>query len=450
MLFREWRLRKIHLPRARLVRLATGSAMASGLALTTLLVIAGLSNRTVAEKAPAPIPADTFLDSIGMNVHMAYFWTSYRDEKLVHRSLDYLGIRHLRDVFIAWDVARPKFEYMAGAGMHFDFVIPVDEQRVDVPTFVKNLVSLERKFPGSVSAIEGPNEINIWPVRSGDLTGLAAGAQIQKDIYAGVRAEPSLNHVPIYNLTHVFTDEKPFRELGAMQPPADFANAHTYMWSWGTPTDSLEYLLKFADLVTPGKPMVDTETGYTTMQSDPYSGVDEAAQAVRVVQTLLHAFMLNVKRTYLYELLDQKPDPAFTDAQQHFGIFRHDGTPKPAATAIRNLINVLKQPDGKNYANAGAASVSIENPAGKFGKSMLFQRADGARCLVLWLESPTSDKERRPVKEVVKKWRLTFDKERAVSVVSVLDGKVEAPKAAGGVLDLDIGNGPVAVVFGAD
>jgi trimeric autotransporter adhesin len=365
-------------------------------------VLGAWPGSTRAEKAPPPIAAQAFLDTIGVNVHMAYSWTSYRDEKLVLRALDYVGIRHLRDVLAPWEVARPKYEHMAAAGKRFDLVIPVDKEHADVPTFVRGVASLQQRFPGSVAAVEGPNEINIWKVRSGALTGPAAGAQVQKDIFAAVRAEPRVKDVPVYNLTLAYTDERQYRELGAMAPPADFANAHSYAWSWGTPTEAMPYIVGFAELLTPDKPMVITETGYTTLASDPYSGVDEAAQAVRLVQTLLDAYSLNVKRTYLYELLDLNPDPDLNDAQRHFGMFRYDGTPKPAATAIRNLINVLKQPDGKNYGNAEAASVSIDSPNETFAKSMMFRRADGAKCLLLWYESPTSDKDRRPVKELTK------------------------------------------------
>jgi hypothetical protein len=432
-------------------RTLLGAFGLSVLATATAVVFAwSSSSATHAEKAPAPIAAEAFLDSIGVNVHMAYSWTSYRDEKLVQQALDYIDIQHLRDVLVPWEIARPKYEHMAATGRRFDLVIPVDKEHADVARFIRGTASLQERFPGSVTAVEGPNEINIWKVRSGALTGPAAGAQVQKDIYAAVHADPGIKDLPIYNLTLAFTDEKQFRELGSMGPPADFANAHPYVWSWGTPSEGLPYIMRFAELLTPGKPMVITETGYTTLATDPYSGVDEPAQAVRLVQTLLDAYALNVKRTYLYELLDLNPDPDLKDAQRHFGLFRYDGTPKPSATAIRNLIALLKQPDGKNYGNAEAASVSVDGPTGSFAKSMMFRRADGAKCLLLWYESPTSDKDRQPVKPLVKTWRLSFDKQRPVSIFRIMDGKSEAPSLEGNTLEVVTGNEPIAIVFGAD
>ena len=62
--------------------------------------------------------------------------------------------------------------------------------------------------------------------------------------------------------------------------------------------------LPLAQGVTPGKPMVITETGYVTGVANTYSEIDQAGQAKLLLDTLCDAFMLGVARTYLYELFD--------------------------------------------------------------------------------------------------------------------------------------------------
>ena len=105
-----------------------------------------------------------FLDTLGVNVHMAYSWTSYADAANVITALRYAGIRFVRDVFIPWEVAAPQFEALAAAGFNYDMVIPVIDKQADVADFVTRVVQFNQKYPGSIVAVEGPNEVNIWPV----------------------------------------------------------------------------------------------------------------------------------------------------------------------------------------------------------------------------------------------------------------------------------------------
>ena len=409
----------------------------------------GIKRDAASKTDQTPVhPAAEFVASLGVNVHMAYAWTSYGDERAVQRSLEYLGIRHVRDVLVPWEVARPKYEFMAAAGFKFDFVIPVIDQKAEAGAFAARVSELAHGHPGSVSAVEGPNEVNIWNVRAGEMTGLPAAAQVQKDLHADIRSRTDLDQVPIYNLTLAYTDEQQFRALGALQPPADFANSHAYVWSWGTPAEGLPYLIRFAKFSAPDKPVVITETGYTVTPSDDYSGVTEYVQAVRTLQTYLDAFALGVKRTYLYELLDTERDPERKDSQKNFGLFRFDGTAKPAADGVRNLVSLLSRADGKSYANSGAARVAVEAPDDEFAKRLLFRREDGALCLILWYESPLRAKGGGPLKGRERPFRLTFDRARPVTVARVLDRRQLNPAMLENSLELQVGNEPLMVVFG--
>ena len=87
----------------------------------------------------------------------------------------------------------------------------------------------------------------------------------------------------------------------------------------------------------PGRGAVFTEAGYhnalsSTTGQPPAS---EEAAAVYMPRLLATAFGAGVERTFIYELVDEKPDPGLIDAEQHFGLLRNDLSPKPAFTASR-------------------------------------------------------------------------------------------------------------------
>ena len=86
--------------------------------------------------------------------------------------------------------------------------------------------------------------------------------------------------------------------------------------------------------------LVFTETGYHNALHDraDQPPASEEAAAVYFPRLLLAAFGLGARRTFIYELLDEKPDPGLADLQQHFGLLRNDFSPKPAFTAIKTLI----------------------------------------------------------------------------------------------------------------
>ena len=110
--------------------------------------------------------ASTFLDSIGINVHMGYTWTSYNNVGLVETSLAYIGVDNVRDKLLDWSNVQANYAQIADAGYKFDFVLPVyDPTTVNLTEFVNMVHDFVLAHPGSVSAIEGANEVNIWPAR---------------------------------------------------------------------------------------------------------------------------------------------------------------------------------------------------------------------------------------------------------------------------------------------
>jgi hypothetical protein len=110
------------------------------------------------------IGADSFIGTVGIRTALTYDGTPYTNTQAVLSSLQYLGIGTVRDG--TPDPAQSTiaaYNQLADAGIKFDFVIP-GNGAVQLPSDVANLHAFAVSHPGSISAIEGPNEVNFWPI----------------------------------------------------------------------------------------------------------------------------------------------------------------------------------------------------------------------------------------------------------------------------------------------
>ena len=343
----------------------------------------------MSSSTPTPTVAQTaasFDDLIGVNVHMAYTWTTYADVALVESSLAYLGVDSVRD-----ELANSTYlniasdEQLAAAGIKFDFVLPVySPSTVDLSQFVSMVDAFATSYPGSVIAIEGANEVNLWPATYNGGTTLADEAALQQALYAAVRSDPNLNGIPVYNLTMAYTDPTQYEALGNLSSAANDANSHAYLNDLQTPEFSMGVILPFATIDAPGLPEVITETGYETNPADSYSGADQTVQAKLTLDTLMDAFKAGVSETYLYELFDE--------GGSDFGLFNADGTPKLVATAIHNLTTLLADPGSTSSFTPGSLSYAVTGlPAttsSSYGNQFLLEKSTGTFDLALWAEAP--------------------------------------------------------------
>ena len=343
----------------------------------------------MSSSTPTPTVAQTaasFDDSIGVNVHMAYTWTTYADVGLVESSLAYLGVDNVRD-----DLANSTYlniasdEQLAAAGIKFDFVLPVySPSTVNLSQFVSMVDTFATSYPGSVVAIEGANEVNLWPATYNGGTTLADEAALQQALYAAVRSDPNLNGIPVYNLTMAYTDPTQYEALGNLSSAANDANSHAYLNDSQTPEFSMSVILPFAMIDAPGLPEVITETGYETNPADTYGGADQTVQAKLTLDELMDAFKAGVSETYLYELFDE--------GGSDYGLFNADGTPKLVATAIYNLTTLLADPGSTSSFTPGSLSYAVTGlpvtTSSSYGNQFLLEKSTGTFDLALWAEAP--------------------------------------------------------------
>jgi hypothetical protein len=368
-----------------------------------MLMIASITGRAQTRNVPME-SADAFLDSIAVNTHVEYTDSAYADVHKIAADLAWLGVRHVREGTPGLAAPLSSYVWLARQGVKFTFII-----RGNIADSLHQLDLFDAAAPGSVAAVEGANEIDNFPVRYNGLTGEAAGFAAQQAIFAHVRGNPRFANVPVYDLTG-YNAAHVSQRTGA----ADDANVHIYpqngeqpasnangdMWfAWG-----LDGLRKF------GLPIVVTEFGYYTMPQAGWEriGVDEAGQTKGILNGLFDAASLGVTRTYIYELLDEKPDAQNANSEMHFGLFRNDHTPKAAASTIRNLTAILRAMSAGPSNNASPSYSLSGMPTS--GRSLLLSGANGHSLLALWNEVPFWDRATgKPLNAGSVKVQVEFD-----------------------------------------
>jgi hypothetical protein len=331
-----------------------------------------------------------FNQSIGVNIHVEYaaeYPTTYGSVAETESALAYLGINQVRDGLFPTNFL-PEYEALAAAGVKFDFVLPVYWSPsgphfpgvVDLSGFISELDTLATTYPGSIIAVEGPNEVNLQPAEFDGGSAPINQDELQQALFAAFGADPNLKNVPVYNLTIGSGTASDFTPYGNLSAYANYGNAHPYLPADSTPLSALEYLLPIqAGIDTSGLPVVITETGYDTDLSDgnTYSNADQTVQAKLLLDTLMDAYVQRVQKTFLYELFDE--------SGSGWGLFTATGAPKLAATAIHNLTTVLADPNPGTGFTSGTLNYGVSLPSN--ANQLLLEKSNGTFDLVLWAEA---------------------------------------------------------------
>jgi len=339
-------------------------------AVITLFLLAGC------RKAPAAMPsvkaasADEFVDSVGVNVHLAYTDTLYyQNFPLILSSLESLCVRHVRDGLqtAPFSDYYNRYDQLASNGVHAD-LITSENQPMSV------LKAAMTGMPSAIESFEGPNEADL--ARGAWISTLKA---YMSTIYAGVKALwPSM---PVYSPS-LAMGYASYVDLGNVDATSNFGNLHNYFdgfnpgtGGWGANGyGSIVWNLTNVAITNPQQPVVTTETGYTN-QTSVVGSVPEAIAARYMPRLLLEQWNHGITRTYLYELL--------SSGGQDFGLLRPDGSRKPAFTAVANLLGWLQDPGPAFKLNSLQYSLSGGNAD---LHSALFQQRNGKFYLALWVE----------------------------------------------------------------
>jgi hypothetical protein len=386
--------------------------------------------------------ASDFVDSVGVNVHMSYMDTPYRDVAAVRDALRDLRVHHVRDGL------RPDMEdqyrslsALAAEGVAVNLILGDPQGRFG--TAEQLVETLKTRLPGVAASVEGPNEYD----GSGDPAWPEALHAYQKHLYETVKDDPTLSQLPVLGPSLI--DNSAWSRVGDLSDALEYGNLHPYPGGEPLRPADLERQL---DLVRSGSgsdPVIVTETGYHNAVNAPVPpaqpAVSEQAAAIYVPRLLLEHFRVGIERTFLYELIDEHHEPSLTDQEQHFGLVRHDLSRKPAFTAVRNLLSLLEDP-GPSFA-PGSLEFSLK--AGQPVQQLLLQKRDGRFYLAVWRSDAAAWSKAAKV-----------DLEAPPAAVSVRFGRpadwvrvhspVESPRAVGthqGVdtLQLELGAEPLVL-----
>ncbi|MBA3937829.1 MAG: hypothetical protein H0X38_10230 [Planctomycetes bacterium] len=351
----------------------------ASLVLAAVLSAPSFTATAAAATVPA-VAADAFCDSIGVNIHVHYQGSVYDHATNLKAALQKLGVRHVRDGLVdsQWPTYFERLNDLGRSGIHCTVITGMPMARV---------LPLAAQAKEAIEAFEGPNEVNLngWTVER--------AAQYQKDLWTTIRADAAWNQDPILCLS--VTDYDYGARLGDLSAFADCGNIHPYPGGWEPENGSawmkadLPTGLAGGRKITGSKPMMITETGYTTHRAKAgHVAVTPEMAGIYLPRMLLHTFASGVKRTFIYELFDLHDDPQ--DPEANFGLIRSDGvTFKPAGIAMGNLLTVLRDP-GAPFAAAPLDVTLSEAQA----RSALFQKRDGVYYLVVWLPSNLWDQSR--------------------------------------------------------
>jgi trimeric autotransporter adhesin len=332
--------------------------------------------------AAAAMRASDFLNTLGVNTHVGA--NPYNDSRSLLAMLSYLGIWNIRQSSPTNVTAAVEMERLGEAGARIDIIIngggPVDLQ---------GAMRTVKQLAPYLNAVEGVNEAANYPMSYNGWKGIDAAVNLQKDLYHAVRTEPGLSHAPVYIFTLGGVDPGAFPQIGDLSAYTDYANIHSYPPHGLRPCFVIHAAVDGGRTDAPSKPIVITETGfYTLPQNNGWGGVPESVQASYLLDELFDEAAAGISRTYIYDLIDDGVDPKQTDRESHFGLFRYDGTPKPSATAIRNLTQILADKDdtAEKFPQREFAFTVSGVPYHYTGNTLALEKANGTNIIAIWNE----------------------------------------------------------------
>ena len=328
--------------------------------------------------------ADSLVDSIGVQTHVSYVNTAYGQWAQVLSALETLGVRHIRDGLPVSSTFVSNFQQMAAAGIKCTcgFALPNSLTAAEITSFVQQVQNTE--------ALEAPNECDAGTnCGGGGSTGIANAVAFLPML----KAVSSVTSVPVVGPS--FQLQASYASVGNLASSMNFNNLHIYFggrnpgstgWGEGDPEGnfygSFNWWIDQGNLDGPGTPDMVTETGYMAYPSTTQTGtIPESVEASYIPRTVLLAFIKGVKRTFVYELLDEWSTTGY-------GLLANDFSQKPAFTALKNLISTLQDP-GAAF-TPGLLHYSLSGNTNTL-QHLLLQKRDGSYWLILWLEQSSYD-----------------------------------------------------------
>ncbi|HYN89109.1 MAG TPA: hypothetical protein VER33_15580 [Polyangiaceae bacterium] len=324
--------------------------------------------------------AHSFVESVGVNVHLTNLDTSYRDFPTLQARLSELGVRHIRDgICASCSFQIDRLKALAAAGIRSNLI--VGYLRGGTRELEASLAAVRDHLVGGVASVEAPNEVDA----EGDPQWIEHTRIYQTELYRRVKGEPRLAHLPVIGPS--LTEPNSRAALGDLSPFLDRGNLHPYS-SGGPPLANLTNERQMAARVSKQKPLVITEVGYhTDMTRGDHLPASDKAITIYTPRIFLEAFRERIERTYLYQLADPLPAaearargfPAF---ENRFGLLRADLSRKASFLALRNLLRAVSG-RAKPVSAPGGLRLGLDGE-GHDVRRLLLRSGPRSYALVLW------------------------------------------------------------------
>jgi len=333
--------------------------------------------------AEIPLPADRFVDSIGINTHLdssqAYDQTAFGA----------LGVRHFREGAMPGTLG---FTYLHSLFLTYGIRgnMICDDSNIPPSQYQAAMTN------ACYESIEGLNEPDQFGPRSyqgltdswGDQT-YAATIAYQNDLYHAMKYSDLTKTKPVLSPAMGYTG----CSSGLRGALFDNTALHWYDGSSATCCHLDSSALPGSMLLqTPGStvpPFFLTETGWTTPLNAPgTTPISDLAGSKYIPRVLAEAFARSITRSYLFEMID-------TPGVYSYGLLQSDSnfTRKPAYTKLQNLIQLLKEgvwnASNQTWTYPTVAQeildYTLSDPSGNV-HHLLLQKSTGEYYLLLWQE----------------------------------------------------------------
>jgi hypothetical protein len=363
-------------------------ALVVGLLLALAALLAAAEPGRAAEpQRPATVSAAAFSDSIGVNTHLTYTDTVYRDFPRIRQALRDLGIRRIRDGLMP---GRPdqyeRLRLLREDGVRAGLIVGKPGENLG-----RLIDTAATQLPGVLEAVEGPNEYDI----SGDRNWAPRLRAYQHEIAARVRGDARLRGVNVWGPSLVWAHDR--KILGNLQGVLDRGVLHSYPGG-RRPEHNIESEMTLSRFVSGPDPLVSTETGYHNALDARHGqpAVTEGVAGDYAPRLFLSYFRAGIRQAYWYELINLRASRTRTEPDHSFGLLRNDFSVKPAGHAIANLIRLVGDAPAEVGPGAPAVEVDVDVPsAPEPVSSLVLRRDDGSYAVALWREAELRDEETR-------------------------------------------------------
>ncbi|TAK88896.1 hypothetical protein EPO04_02145 [Patescibacteria group bacterium] len=378
--------------------------------------------------------AGSFIDSIGVNTHIGYGSYPYNDIQKVKDGLQKLGIRNVRDGdYLNNPTGQARLKTLFDAGIKTDLLTNSDD-------LVATLNNIKSYPQGKVAALEGINEPDCF-LKDKRSDWVEFTRNYQKDFWNRVKNDATLQNADI--LSPAYCRAETAATVGDLSPYFEYSAIHPYPGGWA-PEKAIADQLKLSASASGGKPFYATETGYhnAIYTQSGHNPATQRASGIYMPRLFLSYYLAGIKRTYSYELVDQRPANTWNlifDHEGNFGMLNYNFSEKPAGAAIRRLTTLLG--DTNTNFQPGKLDYSVSGDTSNL-QQLLVQRPNGTFYLVLWRTDSVWDVPTRRDLPIVNK-PLTVkvgNEARNVKVYNINTG--DAPTITAKVAQLQLNLGP--------